>query len=168
VSSDAPLTPEQLTASQLPYLNGVLYEALRLFPPVPEDSKFSVNDDVLPDGTKFPASTRLVFFPYLMGRDPQRYSNPLECRPERWIPFKQPSQFEFPVFQGGPRICLGQNMALFEAKALAVQLLQRFSFQLLAGEKDKISYSTMITMSLVNSTDCDSHNLWLLPTPRTQ
>merc|ERR1719183_2641075 len=51
-------------------------------------------------------------------------------RPERWIPFSQPSLFKFPVFQAGPRICLGMNMAFLEAKITTVQLVQHFEVEL--------------------------------------
>ena len=37
-------------ASEMPYLNGVMYEALRLWPPVPFDPKMAFEDDVLPGG----------------------------------------------------------------------------------------------------------------------
>ena len=46
---------------------------------------------------------------YVIGRDPQLYKDPLVFRPERWIPFEQPPPHEFPVFQAGPRICLGRR-----------------------------------------------------------
>lgn len=162
-------TMQSVSASELPYLNGVLYETLRLYPPVPIDGKEAVADDVLPGGTKIPMGTNMDFFVYAMGRDPAVYAEPTTVRPERWIPFKEPSQYEFPVFQAGPRICLGMNMALFEAKIVALMLLREFSFDLLAGEKEKISYlPTSLTMSLCNSggKKYDSHNLWLIPTQR--
>lgn len=84
------------------------------------------------------------------------------------IPFKQPSLYEFPVFQAGPRFCLGKDMAQFEAKIVAAKLLRRFSFELMEGEAEKINYSLNITMSLCNSPNKDSYNLWIRPIPRTR
>ena len=154
--------------ASMPYLNGVLYETLRLHPPVPEDVKFSQHDDVFPCGTKVPGKTRMVFSPYFIGRDPRLWPDPLRFDPNRWIPFEEPDEFAFPVFQAGPRKCLGQRMAIFEAKLLAAIVLRHFSFTLLDGEAEKITYSLMITMSLCNSKTADSHNLWLLPKRRAQ
>jgi len=34
-----------------------------------------------------------------MGRNPERYPDPQKFDPDRWIPFTQPSPYEFPVFQ---------------------------------------------------------------------
>eukprot|EP00913_Durusdinium_trenchii_P010447 g9794.t1 len=78
---------KSLSASEMPYLNGVLYEALRLWPPVPSDPKMAYEDDVLPGGWAVPKYAKVLFSPYNMGRDPERYPEPLDFRPERWIPF---------------------------------------------------------------------------------
>ena len=115
---------------------GVVYETLRLWPPVPLDIKECQEDDVLPDGSCIPRHAKLVFLPYAMGRDPAAYPEPLVFRPERWIPFSAPSPYEFPVFQAGPRICLGMDMAMFEIKLLTSMLVRSFSFQLAAGEAE--------------------------------
>mmetsp|Transcript_9484 Transcript_9484/g.20903 ORF Transcript_9484/g.20903 Transcript_9484/m.20903 type:complete len:540 (+) Transcript_9484:53-1672(+) len=150
----------------MPLLNALVYETLRLHPPVPVDFKVAQCDDVLPDGTKIPKRTCMVFFPWGMGRDPKVYPNPEKVDLERWIPFQNPPAHEFPVFQAGPRICLGKEMALFETKVLVAMLLQEFSFSLKEGEVDKVHYSMMITMSLCNSKGQDSHNLWMIPRKR--
>lgn len=152
-----------LTHSKLPYLHGLLYETLRLYPPVPADFKEAQEDDQLPDGTPVPRHTKLAFLPYSMGRDSQVYAEPEVVRPERWIPFTAPSPYEFPVFQAGPRICLGMDMAIFEAKLLACKLLQRYTFSLAPGEAEKITYSMKVTMSISNDKGQSegSEHLWL-------
>jgi cytochrome P450 len=165
---------QDVSAARLPYLNGLLYETFRLFPPVPVDGKEAVADDTLPDGQKIPKHTTLFFMVYAMGRDPEMYPEPEKVKPERWIPFKEPSPFEFPVFQAGPRICLGMNMAIFEAKIVSLMLLRKFDFSISACEAEKVTYLPLaLTMSLCNSKQpngenkYDSHNLWLTPTLRS-
>lgn len=159
-------TLKQVSASEMPYLNGVLYETLRLHPPVPIDAKYTARDDVLPDGSHVPGGINLLFLPYAMGRDASTYEDPLEVKPERWIPFAEPLPHEFPVFQAGPRICLGKDMAIFEAKLASCMLLQEYTFELAPGEAEKITYNNTLTMSLCNSKQQDSHNLWLIPKRR--
>lgn len=113
-------TLEDLSPENMPYLNGVLFETLRLFPPVPEDEKVVSEDGVeYLDGTPLPKGTHVVFAPYSMGRNPKVYPDPEKVDPMRWIPFKMPNAYEFPVFQAGPRFCLGKDMAQFEAKVSA-------------------------------------------------
>jgi len=160
-------TLKQLSASSMPYLNGVIYEVLRLYPPVPSDSKTCFEDDVFPDGTKIPKGTVCFWQPYALGRDPAVYSEPEAVKPERWIPFTAPAPHDFPVFQAGPRICLGMDMAIFEAKLVVAMLLQRYTFDLKPGEAEKIHYSGTITLAVCNSKQQDSHNLWVKPTKRS-
>merc|ERR1712196_100831 len=105
----------------------MLWEVLRLKPVVPIDGKNAVNADVLPDGTYVPRNARVLFFPFGVGLDKDRWGEDVhEFKPERWIGKPLPSNFDFPVFQAGPRICLGMNMALFEAGVLVANLMQRF------------------------------------------
>ncbi len=61
-----------------------------------------------------------------MGRDPDLWVNPLEVRPERWGTAAA-HQYSFPVFQGGPRICIGMRLALLEVKLLLCTLLQKYT-----------------------------------------
>eukprot|EP00405_Crypthecodinium_cohnii_P037081 CAMPEP_0206539800 /NCGR_PEP_ID=MMETSP0325_2-20121206/8628_1 /ASSEMBLY_ACC=CAM_ASM_000347 /TAXON_ID=2866 /ORGANISM="Crypthecodinium cohnii, Strain Seligo" /LENGTH=568 /DNA_ID=CAMNT_0054037407 /DNA_START=95 /DNA_END=1801 /DNA_ORIENTATION=- len=152
-------TWDLLTENSMPYLNGVIYEALRLHPPIPIDIKWAQADDVFPNGQKVPKGAMVWFLPYAMGRDAARYPDPLAFKPERWIPFQTPSPWEFPVFQGGPRLCLGVTMAIFEAKVAMVMLLQKFTFQMNPEEVKKTTYCPNITMSVMNGKD--SHHLWM-------
>ena len=123
--------------------------------------------DTLPDGTFVPHGVRVTYHPYSCGRDPEAYApDPLAVRPERWIGRTAPSPYAFPVFQAGPRVCLGQDMAKFETKLLLCMLARRFHFALRAGEAAKITYSLTVTMALCNSKKQDSHNLWVVPTRR--
>jgi cytochrome P450 len=156
-------TLKLLHHSNMPLLHALLYETMRLYPAVPQDVKEAAEDVALPNGCTLPKGTKLIYIPWAMGRDPEVYPEPMEVRLERWIPFKQPTPHEFPVFQAGPRICLGMDMAIFEAKLVTCMLLQEFSFTLASGEDSKIHYSHMLTMSVCNSKEQDSHNLWLVP-----
>jgi cytochrome P450 len=167
-------TLEHVSAESMPYLNGCVYEALRLFPPVPFDAKVVVEECDIPFGLggRLLAGTRIAFCPFAMGRDPEIYPEPLAFKPERWIPFKAPSPYEFPVFQGGPRSCLGQDMAMFEMKLLMTVLMQKRSFDLKEGEAEHLTPSLMLTIAVCNSkqkmgTGEDTFNLWVHPRDRS-
>lgn len=133
---------------KMPYLRAVLWETLRLRPVVPIDSKTAAKSDVLPDGTYVPKNARVIFFPFGVGLDEARWGNDVhQMRPERWIGKPLPSNFDFPVFQAGPRICLGMNLALFEAGIMLATLVQRFEFEL-ASPVDAIRHDNNPVMGV--------------------
>ena len=52
----------------LVYIHASLCECMRLYPPVPLDTKEDLNDDVLPGGMVVKRGMRVSYFPYAMGR----------------------------------------------------------------------------------------------------
>jgi len=143
---DKNFTTKDMDRCNLPYLHGVVFESLRMFPPVPVDLKTCAQDDVLPNGQKVYAGDTVTFEPYAMGR--MNWEDADIPQPERWAdPSKDPTQYEFPVFQAGPRICLGKDFAVFEAKCVLTTLIQRYRFTL-AKEIPEIPYSPGITLTV--------------------
>jgi 12-hydroxyjasmonoyl-L-amino acid 12-hydroxylase / fatty acid hydroxylase len=125
-----PLTYEHL--KRMHYTHAVLYENMRLFPPVQFDSKFCAGPDVLPDGTYVPGGTRVMYHPYAMGRMPRIWgADHGAFRPGRWLTgaggsFVPESLYRYPVFQAGLRVCLGKELAVTEMKAVAVAVVRAF------------------------------------------
>ncbi|XP_051116158.1 cytochrome P450 94B3 [Andrographis paniculata] len=116
---------------EMNYVTACLNESMRLYPPVVWDSKHAANDDVLPDGTRVRRGNRVTYFPYGMGRMEALWGKDcLEFRPERWLDggggVARVSPFKFPVFQAGPRVCLGKEMAFIQMKYLVASVLTRF------------------------------------------
>ncbi|KAH9252280.1 hypothetical protein BASA81_009882 [Batrachochytrium salamandrivorans] len=152
---DKVLSSKQLAG--LKNVQAVIMESLRLYPPVPTDVKESCEDDVLPGGFAIPKGTRIAFEPYMMARTPQIWGEDcLEFKPERWLEMKTlPSPYTFPVFQAGPRICLGESMAKFEAELMLVFLVERYEFALPQGVPvESLTYQPGITLKVKNG-------LWL-------
>lgn len=114
---------------QLRYTHAVVMEVLRLHPSVTNDHKYAVNDDVLPDGTFVPAGAAVAWMPIAMGRSKRIWGeDSLEFKPERFLDAKEPSLFKYPVFNAGPRVCLGKPLALMTMKLTLAYLLPRFDF----------------------------------------
>ncbi|XP_061340236.1 cytochrome P450 94C1-like, partial [Gastrolobium bilobum] len=134
---------------QLHYLQAATYESMRLYPPIQFDSKFCLEDDVLPDGTSVKSGTRVTYHPYAMGRLEEIWGpDCLEFKPERWLKdgvFYPQSPFKYPVFQAGLRVCLGKEMALLELKSVALLLLRRFHVQLVAPHSGSPRFSPGLT-----------------------
>lgn len=128
--------PRNLTFANLKsctYLQWVLNEALRLYPVVPIDGRRALRDTTLPvgggpDGTA-PLYVRkgqqVDYSVYVMQRRQDLWGADADVfRPERWDGRK--SGWEYLPFNGGPRICIGQQFALTEAGYVIVRLAQRF------------------------------------------
>ncbi len=130
LSPDEPLTLHSL--KQLRYMDRCLSEVLRLYPAVPSEGRFSVQDCVLPSGHACPAGTLVTVSAYFMQRRADLFPNPLQFDPDRWLA-QPPHSFAYIPFYGGPQVCLGQSLALVEAKVAIVTLMRRFSFRLQSG-----------------------------------
>lgn len=136
-------------STSLPYLDGVIKEVLRLFPPVPVDPKYAVEGCTLPSGYYVPPRCIVFYQPYVMGRSPELYPDPLVMDPLRWVGQPEPSHYRFPVFQAGKRICLGMSMALMEAKLLAIMVLQSFTLRVTSPKpNENIDFSLALTLSV--------------------
>lgn len=107
--------------------------ALRLYPIAPFNLRQAKTDTCLPvgggpDGESpvfVPKGREVLFSLHAMHRDPEVYGPDAdEYRPERWADLR-PGWAYLP-FNGGPRVCIGQQFALTEAGYTIVRLLQEF------------------------------------------
>ena len=87
-----------------------------------------------------------------MGRDEDVYEAAGSFKPERWMKPERGIQtfdeYAFPVFNAGPRICLGKDLSMYEAKTLLVELMRRFKFELPPENrpKNKNEFEKDVTM----------------------
>ena len=134
---DAVLQDRAPTATDLPaldYLGRTLQETLRLYPAAPVlISRRSVRPITL-GGWHLPARTIFAVPLHLMHHDPRWFPEPDAFRPERFasdapaIP-----RGAFMPFGTGPRVCLGQHLALAEMTLLAAMFLQRYEVDVPPG-----------------------------------
>ena len=119
--------PEALT--QIPYLDAVVNESLRIHPVLPDLAR-KLSQDAELMGCKLKAGTAVGAVAFLTHRDPEIYEDPDEWIPERFLDHKF-SPFEFYPFGGGNRRCIGAAFASFEAKVVLGTLLSAYHFELL-------------------------------------
>lgn len=139
----------------------ILYEVLRLYPPVPvlERTTFKpiqIGSLVIPSGAV------LVLPTVLIHRDPSNWGNDAgEFNPMRFsqgVSKALKDQYAFFPFGGGPRVCIGQNFAMLEAKMALSVILQRFSFELSASYAH--APTTRFTLQPQHGAPLKFHRLW--------
>ncbi|XP_071828994.1 cytochrome P450 4V2-like isoform X6 [Apostichopus japonicus] len=125
---DRPVTNDDI--QNLTYLNCVVKEALRLFPPVPLIARQLEEDTVL-SGNFVPKDTITVIGIYWLHRDPKQFPDPEKFDPDRFLPenIKGRHPFAYVPFSAGPRNCIGQKFALMEEKVILASLLRKLSFK---------------------------------------
>ncbi|OTA58977.1 cytochrome P450, partial [Hypoxylon sp. EC38] len=118
------------SVARLPYLKGVLEEALRLFPAVSGFPRASPGETVdghyIPEGTVVMADTRT------MGRDPRNFPDPDTFKPERWIEERESMNRKLVnmTFVPGARGCMGISMAHMEMRIILAKLVFAFDWEL--------------------------------------
>ncbi len=134
--------------NKLKYTHCVAMESLRLHPPVPNDSRRAISEDVLPDGTYVPVGGEVVILVRAMGRSEQIWGDDAEAfRPERFMGKTEISPFKFPAFWSGPRMCLGRSLALMQMKvAMSILLTSGLSFDDEIGHSGNLLWR--LTMSM--------------------
>jgi cytochrome P450 len=109
-----------------PRLRNVLYEALRLYPPLPHIMREAIGPDRLGDFDVHPRD-QVWMSAWVMHRHRKFWEKPTAFMPDRfagktapWVQVPSYAPFGF-----GPRICIGLNFALAEAQIVLAHLLQR-------------------------------------------
>jgi cytochrome P450 len=118
---DAP-TLEQLR--DLPVLDHVINESLRMFPP----GTWMLRTTTAPSELgpfEVPKGAHVVYSPAVTHRRPDIYPEPDRFLPERWET-TNPSPYEFLPFGNGPRRCIGATYAMMELRVVLPMILQRF------------------------------------------
>lgn len=119
------------TQPKLAYTRMVLDETLRLYPPVWTIFREAAQSvDIM--GHKFPEGSLFMISPWVMHRHPLHWKNPTLFDPENFSRDRRAAHnpgLYFP-FGGGPRLCIGINMATIEATMILSTLVRNFSWRL--------------------------------------
>ncbi|KAI2628571.1 cytochrome P450 [Hypoxylon sp. NC1633] len=134
-------------SASLPYTMATFYETLRLFPPIPFEIKQCEKPATLPDGTFLPANSIVFWCTWAMNRSKISWGDDADSfRPDRWFTddgkLITKSAAEFPVFNGGPRLCLGKRMAELLAVQVIATMVLLFDF-IPAYEGERVSKSSL-------------------------
>ena len=128
------------------YLEQILKEVERLYPPVPLGFRgvvkpFEFNGYYVPKGWK-------AIYPINVAhRDDSIYTNPMQFDPDRFSPERNENKVPFSLvgFGGGSRICVGYAFAQLEMKVIASYLLRFFDWEILPNQNLDIRYTPTAT-----------------------
>ncbi|NXL84313.1 C340 protein, partial [Alectura lathami] len=122
--------PSYDVVMQLEYLDMVVNESLRLYPPGGRIERVCKKTVEL-NGVTIPKGTVVMIPAYVLHRDPAYWPEPEEFRPERFSKENRENvdTYTFLPFGAGPRNCIGMRFALLIMKMAVVVLLQNFSFR---------------------------------------
>jgi cytochrome P450 len=125
------------------YVEAVVKEAMRLYPPAHEIRREPATDTEFGD-YEVPEGTLLVLPTWVLHRDERFWDDPESFRPERFLEDNRdrPDYAYFP-FGGGPRRCIGQQFAMTEAQLVLATIASEWSME---REYDDLDLSASVTL----------------------
>lgn len=161
------------TWRKLTQTNAIFMEGLRLHPSVPKNGWTALRDDVIPGGPIVKKGDIVFWSDWLMARDESIWGpDAKQYKPSRWVDdaglLIKESQWKAHMFNGGHRLCLGQDLAKFEAVAVLSALLREFDFEFAPGYLETVpmmssektpKYQPSLTLPMV-SVRRSIRNLW--------
>ncbi|CAG9790786.1 unnamed protein product, partial [Diatraea saccharalis] len=118
------------TLQELRYMEMVIQETLRLYPPFPSIQRICTKDYVIPETNITVEEGTIVLFPTLgIQRDEQYFEKADSFDPERWSDgAPQPPPGVYMPFGDGPRYCIGKRFAIIQMKCCLATLLPHVQF----------------------------------------
>ncbi|XP_038719742.1 3,9-dihydroxypterocarpan 6A-monooxygenase-like [Tripterygium wilfordii] len=148
----------------LPYLQAVIKETLRLYPSAPLIIR-ECTEDCRVNGFVVKAKTRMVINVFALMRDPESYTNPDEFIPERFLEssdekigehqmeFKS-QNFRYLPFGSGRRGCPGASLAMLVMHAAVGSLVQCFDWRVKDGDKVDLSMGSGFVAGMARPLVC--------------
>lgn len=156
-SASSQITHEVL--ENMPYLNGVCEETLRMYPTVPVTVREAVRKTTVA-GLPIEPRTQFILIPYAINRHPRFWGdNADEMVPERWIDtdkdgVRRPNKhggtdtnFSVITFLHGPRACIGRDFAKAELRCAVAGVIGRY--EIVPDSHKKPQITGVITMRAV-------------------
>ena len=138
---DAPPTLDEL--QELPLLDAITKESMRLFPPVPMVLR-KVRADSELAGMPLRRHDFVLLSHYDTHRCPKIYSHPQQFLPKRWFDWK-PDNYAYVPFSAGPRACIGMSLGTAMINLVVAMIVQRFRFCMVPNSR--VSRTLRVTLA---------------------
>jgi len=114
---------------ELEYLDMVLCESMRVYPPIPLHIGRWANEERKICGKTIPKGTGVLAATWVLHHHPGFWKDPWKFDPERFAPENRDKIVEmtYMPFGDGPRNCIGRRFALMEAKMALVEVFRRYT-----------------------------------------
>ncbi len=129
------------------YTKLVIEESMRLYPPAYFIDRVNSEEDVY-EGMILPKDSTLLFSVYEIHRHPNFWKNPEEFNPERFLDENIKFSKNYFPFGAGPRMCIGNNFAMYEMILAIIALVEQFE---IIEKKDPIQIKPLITLKPHNA-----------------
>ncbi|XKL62373.1 hypothetical protein PGB90_002206 [Kerria lacca] len=128
--------------TKLKYLEMVIKETLRMYPPATIIGR-KVDEDIrLPSGYVLPANSLANLFVFNMQRDEKYFSNPDQFIPERFENIENINSFTYLPFSAGIRNCIGRVIVNLKIKSVSTKIWYIRSKSIVIDDSIKISFIT--------------------------
>jgi cytochrome P450 len=129
-----PPTTSDLPA--LPYVECVLKESMRLYPPAWVVGREAIAECEV-GGYRMAAGTTALMSQWIVHRDHRYHEDPERFDPDRWTAQYEKAlpRFAYFPFGGGPRQCIGASFAMTEACLILAAVAKRFKMELAPGQR---------------------------------
>ncbi|MDX6183527.1 cytochrome P450 [Flavobacterium sp. Fl-77] len=133
---------------KMTYINAVLNESMRLYPPAWIVDRENVSDDSIGDYNLLKGTLIGVSF-YELHRNPKYWKNPQEFNPERFLgeQKKESMQYFYP-FGAGPRMCIGVGFAIYEMCLTLSYLVKNYEIKATGAD---LQLNPLITLKPVGA-----------------
>lgn len=122
---------------EMKYLERVIMETLRLYPPVPLIARRLDYDVKLASGPyTVPKGSTVIVLQYRVHRRADIYPNPTKFDPDNFLPerMSQRHYYSFIPFSAGPRSCVGRKYAMLKLKVLLSTIIR--NYEVYSSEKE--------------------------------
>lgn len=136
--------PTLTKVNQLHFVEQIIKEALRLFPPIHVGNRITNVDQNLA-GCPVPKGSRVMLSYYLTHRDEQHWEQAERFNPDRFDrqTNHERSSYSYLPFGGGPRNCIGAAFAQIESRVVLARILQDFDLNLISQSVTKHMGATL-------------------------
>ena len=139
-------TPTEADLPNLKLTRRIVEETMRLYPPAPGlSARVAVEADEVA-GTHIPAGGMVLIAPWVLHRHRSLWESPNRFDPDRFLAERSVGRprLAYLPFGGGPRVCIGQMLAINEATLILATLAQRFHLRMVPGQRVEIQHRITI------------------------